>query len=92
MDYRSAEARFDTRWLEDTLNRCETKASLPLDAIRRPRDTLLRKLPCQLVDQLYPGKNDSLPFQNQNKAKIDFAYHSQCIDLSRKYPAAGSVL
>ena len=26
-------------WLEVECNRCKTKASLPLDAIRRPRDT-----------------------------------------------------
>ena len=27
------------RWLEVECNRCKTRASLPLDAIRRPRDT-----------------------------------------------------
>jgi hypothetical protein len=26
-------------WLEVECNRCKTRASLPLDAIRRPRDT-----------------------------------------------------
>ena len=31
-------------WLEVECNRCKTRASLPLDAIRRPRDTLLGKL------------------------------------------------
>lgn len=31
-------------WLEVECNRCNTKASLPLDAIRRPRDTPLWKL------------------------------------------------
>jgi hypothetical protein len=31
-------------WLEVECNRCETKASIPLDAIRRPRDTPLWKL------------------------------------------------
>jgi hypothetical protein len=31
-------------WLEVQCCRCETKASLPLDAIRRPRDTPLWKL------------------------------------------------
>jgi hypothetical protein len=28
-------------WLEVECNRCKTRASLPLDAIRRPRDTPL---------------------------------------------------
>jgi len=28
-------------WLEFECNRCKTRASLPLDAIRRPRDTPL---------------------------------------------------
>jgi hypothetical protein len=28
-------------WLEVECNRCETKASIPLDAVRRPRDTPL---------------------------------------------------
>jgi hypothetical protein len=28
-------------WLEVECNRCNTRASLPLDAIRRPRDTPL---------------------------------------------------
>ena len=31
-------------WLEVECNRCNTRASLPLDAIRRPRDTPLWKL------------------------------------------------
>jgi hypothetical protein len=31
-------------WLEGECNRCKTKASLPLDAIRRPRDTPIWKL------------------------------------------------
>jgi hypothetical protein len=31
-------------WLEVECNRCKTRASLPLDAIRRPRDTPIRKL------------------------------------------------
>ena len=31
-------------WLEVECNRCKTRASLPLDAIRRPRDTPLWKL------------------------------------------------
>src|SRR3954447_2624808 len=35
-------------WLEVKCNRCETKASLPLDAIRRPRDTPLWKLEASL--------------------------------------------
>jgi hypothetical protein len=32
-------------WLEVKCNRCNTRASLPLDAIRRPRDTPLWKMP-----------------------------------------------
>jgi len=32
-------------WLEVECNRCKTRASLPLDAIRRPRDTPIWKLP-----------------------------------------------
>src|SRR6201999_3480284 len=35
-------------WLEDKCNRCETKASIPLDAIRRPRDTPIWKLEASL--------------------------------------------
>jgi hypothetical protein len=35
-------------WLEVKCNRCETKASLPLDAIRRPRNTPLWKLEASL--------------------------------------------
>ena len=31
-------------WLEVECHRCKTRASLPLDAIRRPRDTALWKL------------------------------------------------
>jgi Fe-S-cluster-containing hydrogenase component 2 len=31
-------------WLEVKCHRCETRASLPLDAIRRPRDTPIWKL------------------------------------------------
>jgi hypothetical protein len=31
-------------WLEVQCHRCETKASIPLDAIRRPRDTPIWKL------------------------------------------------
>jgi hypothetical protein len=35
-------------WLEVECNRCKTRASLPLDAIRRPRDTPLWKLEAPL--------------------------------------------
>src|SRR5712672_2034308 len=35
-------------WLEVECNRCNTKASLPLDAIRRPRDTPVWKLEASL--------------------------------------------
>src|SRR6266550_4639078 len=36
------------RWLEVECNRCKTKASIPLDAIRRPRNTPIRKLEAAL--------------------------------------------
>src|SRR3979411_392856 len=36
------------RWLEVMCHRCETRASLPLDAIRRPRDTPIWKLEAAL--------------------------------------------
>jgi hypothetical protein len=35
-------------WLEVECNRCKTRASIPLDAIRRPRDTPLWKLEASL--------------------------------------------
>ena len=35
-------------WLEVMCHRCETRASLPLDAIRRPRDTPIWKLEAAL--------------------------------------------
>src|ERR1700681_2948862 len=35
-------------WLEVECNRCKTRASLPLDAIRRPRDTPMWKLKAAL--------------------------------------------
>jgi hypothetical protein len=35
-------------WLEVECNRRKTRASLPLDAIRRPRDTLIWKLEAAL--------------------------------------------
>jgi hypothetical protein len=35
-------------WLEVECNRCKTRASLPLDAIHRPRDTPLWKLEASL--------------------------------------------
>ncbi len=35
-------------WLEVECNRCKTRASLPLDAIRRPRDTPVWKLEASL--------------------------------------------
>lgn len=35
-------------WLEVECNRCKTRASLPLDAIHRPRDTPLLKLEASL--------------------------------------------
>ena len=35
-------------WLEVECNRCKTRASLPLDAIRRPRDTAIWKLEASL--------------------------------------------
>ena len=38
----------DLGWLEVECNRCKTRASLPLDAIRRPRDTPLWKIEASL--------------------------------------------
>jgi hypothetical protein len=38
----------DLGWLEVECNRCKTRASLPLDAIRRPRDTPIWKLEAAL--------------------------------------------
>ena len=35
-------------WLEVKCHRCETKASIPLDAIRRPRNTPVWKLEASL--------------------------------------------
>jgi hypothetical protein len=35
-------------WLEVQCHRCDTKASIPLDAIRRPRDTPIWKLEASL--------------------------------------------
>ena len=35
-------------WLEVECNRCKTRASLPLDAIRRPRNTPIWKLEAAL--------------------------------------------
>jgi phage FluMu protein Com len=35
-------------WLEVECKRCKTRASLPLDAIRRPRDTPIWKLEAAL--------------------------------------------
>ena len=35
-------------WLEVECNRCKTRASLPLDAIRRPQDTPIWKLEAAL--------------------------------------------
>jgi hypothetical protein len=35
-------------WLEVECHRCKTRASLPLDAIRRPRDTPIWKLEAAL--------------------------------------------
>ena len=38
----------DLGWLEIECNRCKTRASLPLNAIRRPRDTPIWKLEAAL--------------------------------------------
>src|SRR5260221_13558023 len=38
-------------WLEVECNRCKTRASLPLNAIRRPRDTPIWKLEAALKCQ-----------------------------------------
>jgi hypothetical protein len=37
-------------WLEVECNRCKTRASLPLDAIRRPRDMPIWKLEAALTE------------------------------------------
>src|SRR3982074_1053507 len=36
------------RWLQVKCHRCETEASIPLDCIRRPRDTAIWKLEASL--------------------------------------------
>jgi hypothetical protein len=43
-------------WLKVECNRCKTRASLPLDAIRRPRDTPLWKLEAALKCRSMPEK------------------------------------
>ena len=40
-------------WLEVMCHRCETRASLPLDAIRRPRETPIWKLEAALKCHLF---------------------------------------
>lgn len=47
-------------WLEVECARCKTRASLPLDAIRRPKDTPLWKLEASLKDTGGPRQ----PFVN----------------------------
>jgi hypothetical protein len=42
-------------WLEVECNRCKPRASLPLDAIRRPRDTPIWKLEAAL--KCWPCRN-----------------------------------
>jgi hypothetical protein len=39
---------FDTGWLQVKCHRCETEASIPLDAVRRPRVTPIWKLEAAL--------------------------------------------
>jgi hypothetical protein len=41
-------------WLELECNRCKTRARLPLDAIRRPRDTPIWKLEAALKGRYAP--------------------------------------
>ena len=38
----------DYRWLQAKCRRCETEASIPLDCVRRPRDTPIWKLEASL--------------------------------------------
>jgi len=45
-------------WLEVECNRCKTRASLPLNAIRRPRDTPLWKLEASLKCRSWPFSSD----------------------------------
>jgi hypothetical protein len=40
-------------WLEVECHRCKTRASIPLDAIRRPRDTPIWKLEAALKCRSY---------------------------------------
>jgi hypothetical protein len=41
-------------WLEVKCHRCETKSSIPLDAIRRPRNTPIWKLEASLKMPILP--------------------------------------
>ncbi len=45
---RSRRQRSGLAWLEVECNRCRTRASLPLDAIRQPGDTSIWKLEASL--------------------------------------------
>jgi hypothetical protein len=41
-------AGYRSNWLQVKCHRCETEASIPLDAVRRPRDTPIWKLEAAL--------------------------------------------
>jgi hypothetical protein len=49
-------------WLEVECHRCKTRASIPLDAIRRPRDTPIWKLEAALKCRLKVREVDHLHF------------------------------
>jgi hypothetical protein len=43
-------------WLEVECNHCKTRASLPLDAVRRPRETPIWKLEASLKCKVMPHR------------------------------------
>ena len=56
-------------WLEVQCHRCETKASIPLDAIRRPRDTPIWKLEAALKCRSCKKGDTRRPFTWSNRRK-----------------------
>jgi hypothetical protein len=54
-------------WLEVECNRCKTRASLPLDAIRRPRDTPIWKLEAALKCRFCRTPRYSPPVQDARR-------------------------
>jgi hypothetical protein len=62
-------------WLEVECNRCKTRASLPLDAIRRPRDTPIWKLEAALKCAT-PCVGNRQPFApRQSLSSTSFQYY-----------------